>query len=206
MEMINTVINIWNLRKHSNNKVRKLEIGPGPIRITSFETLDVQRRDDIDYVCDLAKKLPFPDETYDVIYASHVVEHVPWYQLEEVFKELHRILKTGGVLEIWVPDGYKLCKALVDYEEKGLNRIKKDGWYRYNPNHNPYLWISGRLYTYGNGTGKVDDPNWHRSLFTEKFLKQLMKAAGLRNIKKMKNKDIRAHDHGWINLGVKGHK
>ena len=63
----------------------------------------------MDYVYDAGKPLPFEDNTFDLVYASHVLEHIPWYKVEEVVKEWVRILKPGGVLEVWVPDGLKIC-------------------------------------------------------------------------------------------------
>ncbi len=45
--------------------------------------------------------LPFADNTFDHIIANHVMEHLPqWF---ETMKELARIVKVGGLIEIWVP-------------------------------------------------------------------------------------------------------
>lgn len=44
--------------------------------------------------------LPFSDETFDEILCSDVLEHLEYIP---VLRDLHRILKTGGVLEIKVP-------------------------------------------------------------------------------------------------------
>lgn len=45
-----------------------------------------------------------------LLYASHVLEHIPWYKTEEVLREWVRVLKPGGVLEVWVPDRLKYAR------------------------------------------------------------------------------------------------
>ncbi len=195
-----------NMRRHASKKSRQLEIGPGDQRIDGFETLNIVSGKNVDYVQDATKLLPFPDETFDLIYASHILEHVPWYQTDQVLKDWVRSLKKKGVLEIWVPDALKICKALVDFEVHGQNYIAEDGWYRFNDEKDPCKWAAGRMYTYGDGTGRVDHPNWHHALFTPRYLTLVMQKAGLVNIEPMSRSQVRGMDHGWINLGMRGQK
>ena len=195
-----------NLRRHTHKRVRKLEIGPGRDRLDGFETLDVVPGPQVDYVVDASQPLPFSDETFDLIYASHILEHVPWYQTDTVLTEWVRVLKINGRLEVWVPDGLKICKALADYELRGENHIHCDGWYRYNPEKDPCKWASGRIFTYGDGTGNPNSPNWHRSLFTPRYLKLVLEKAGLHEVELMDRSEVRGADHGWINLGMSGKK
>ena len=56
----------------------------------------------INVVWDLSKTpLPFEDNQFDFIIANHSLEHIPnWW---ECFKEMARILKPGGRIEVWVP-------------------------------------------------------------------------------------------------------
>ena len=55
-----------------------------------------------DYNWDLEKApLPFKDEQFDVIWASHILEHIT--NLVELKKELTRILKPNGKLFVIVP-------------------------------------------------------------------------------------------------------
>lgn len=62
--------------------------------------LDIYPHEGVDVVCK-TNKLPFEDETFDLIIANHVIEHVPnWF---ESFKELARVVKTGGLIEVWIP-------------------------------------------------------------------------------------------------------
>jgi len=45
--------------------------------------------------------LGFPNETFDVILCSHVLEHIP--NDRQAIHELHRVLRPGGVAYIQVP-------------------------------------------------------------------------------------------------------
>lgn len=184
---------------------RYLEIGPGNERIPGFETLNIVAGKNVDYVYDAAKKLPFKEDSFVLIYSSHILEHIPWYKTKDTLEEWYRILKPGGQIEIWVPDGKKIAKAFIDAEE-GYNYINKDGWYRFNPEKDPCKWAAGRMYTYGDGKGTLDHPNWHRALFSERYLKKVLREVGFVDLQTMSKNEVRGGDHGWINLGVKGTK
>jgi len=184
---------------------RRLEIGPGKNRLEGFESLDIVAKEGTDYVADAGCGLPFKDETYDLIYASHILEHIPWYKTEDTLREWVRVLKRGGVLEIWVPDGYKIWQMFFETMIDGKDEISKDGFWRFNPDKNPYLWLNGRLFTYGDGTGN-EHPNWHRALFTYGYLEQLLNKVGLTAMHQMDRAEVRGFDHGCINLGIKGVK
>jgi SAM-dependent methyltransferase len=53
---------------------------------------------------DLTKPFPWPDESVDVVYSSHTLEHMTREQGRAFLGECHRVLKRGGVLRIVVPD------------------------------------------------------------------------------------------------------
>jgi SAM-dependent methyltransferase len=189
------------LLKNRGKGERYLEIGPGNKRIPGFETLNIVAGSEVDYVYDAAKKLPFQRSTFDVIYNSHVLEHIPWHKTEDVLKEWCRILKPGGTLEIWVPDAMFVFQEL-EKAEAGESDSIPDDWDVLNPNKNRYLWVNGRL-LYG---ARNDYPSWHKALFTEGYLKDLLSKVGFTGIKKMNKKELRTQDHGMIDLGVKGTK
>ncbi|MBM0105626.1 methyltransferase domain-containing protein [Steroidobacter sp. S1-65] len=185
---------------------RKLEIGPGAQRIDGFETLNVVPASNVDYVWDAAKRLPFADGAFEVVYASHILEHIPWYNTEAVLAEWARIVSPGGRLEIWVPDGLKICKAFVDAEERRSRDYEQDGWFRFNEQKDPCRWASGRIFSYGDGVGTLGHPNWHLAVFSFRYLEQALKRAGCRSVERLQRSQVRGHDHGWINLGIAGVK
>ena len=57
--------------------------------------------------------LPFPDETIDEAVLIQVLEHIPKYGVNEVLKEIGRVLKIGGFLTVGVPDIKGLAEMLV---------------------------------------------------------------------------------------------
>jgi predicted SAM-dependent methyltransferase len=68
----------------------------------------------------------FPDESWSLIICNHVLEHVPDYNA--ALKELQRILKKGGILELTVPTDKNLNTV---YEDTGIitgeQRIERFG-------------------------------------------------------------------------------
>lgn len=58
-----------------------------------------------------AEQLPFPDDSFDVVYSSHVLEHV--VSEEKSLQEMKRVLKPGGVLIIGMPTAAMSWVALL---------------------------------------------------------------------------------------------
>jgi len=82
--------------------LKRLEIGAGDKKRDGFVTLDLSLHVDVPY--DLLMGLPFPDNTFDLIYAEHVLEHFAYKDLKDILRECLRCLKKGGILKVAVPD------------------------------------------------------------------------------------------------------
>ena len=201
--------------------VRKLEIGPGKKISPGFESLDLMLQykpgilRDIQHIADASKKLPFDDNVFSVVYASHVLEHFPWYRIGTILKEWHRIISPRGILEVWVPDMLKICKALVD-AENGNDYTKQDGYYKYNPGKDPCKWFSARTFAFPMSTitdpettGNLEDQDWHRGAFTPRYLKEVLNDAGFVSVRQIDNTEVGGLSnkwHKWINLGMIAYK
>ena len=174
--------------------MKALEIGPGQHPVDkNWDMLDIIPRPGLTYEHDVRiRPWPILDNTYDLVYMSHILEHVPWFDTLSTLKEVHRILKTEGTTEIWVPDFEKIVESY-------LKQRPGDDWMKFNPKKDFMTWINGRLFTYGPG-----EENWHRAAFDATFLRQQLKDAGFRNTVRLKQP--RGYDHGAINLGVAGVK
>jgi SAM-dependent methyltransferase len=160
----------------------------------------------VDDVGDATRRLPFEANSFDMVHASHILEHVAWYSAEATVREWARVLKPGGVLEVLVPDGLKIAQAFVDAETTGGAPHEQDGWWRFNPQRDPCLWFSGRLFSYGDGTGRQKRFNWRLATYSERRLSDLLRSAGLTDTRRLRPDEVRGYDHGWINLGVCGRK
>ena len=195
------ILNRWHQRHHARATERMLEIGPGPQALPGFETMDAVSRPGIDYVLNLEKGLPFRDSTFQLVFASHVLEHCSWFLTAEILRELVRILKPGGWLEVWVPDGFKICGTVLAAEEEKVV-APPDGWTLHNPRGDPFVWAAGRLF-YG---ANPEYPSWHRTLFTPRSLREHLQRAGLVELRMLGPGEVRGVDHGWVNLGMTGRK
>lgn len=61
----------------------------------------------------LLAKLRFEDESFDVIYTSHFIEHIPLQNLNFVLSECFRVLKPEGVIRIVVPDLENIVREYI---------------------------------------------------------------------------------------------
>lgn len=93
--------------------MRKLHIG-GEIVKDGWETFNSQPGEGVDYVGDASNLRRFPDETFDVVYASHVLEHFTGFGVLGVLKEWYRVLKDDGELYVSVPDLDYMCELFLD--------------------------------------------------------------------------------------------
>jgi SAM-dependent methyltransferase len=92
-----------------------LHVAPEPIlqgrfrdAFGSYTTADLVR-DDVDLNVDLTD-MPLETGSYDVVYASHVLEHIP--DDRAAIAEIRRVLAPGGFAVLPVPI---VCEATVEY-------------------------------------------------------------------------------------------
>lgn len=95
------------------------DIGSGgisPYMLDEGTVVSFDIREDVhpDVVCDVGKKLPIPDETFDIVFSSHTLEHFGWRVVDNILKEWSRILKVGGELRLVVPNMRHVAKRFLD--------------------------------------------------------------------------------------------
>lgn len=83
--------------------------------------VDANRRQRLDaipnniLVHDLAKGIPFPNQSIDVVYHSHMLEHLDREVAEGFLSEVLRVLKPGGIHRIVIPDFEDLCRRYLSH-------------------------------------------------------------------------------------------
>lgn len=62
---------------------------------------------------DLTRGIPLASGTCDVVYHSHVLEHLRRPDAERFMGECYRVLRPGGVLRVAVPDLERICRTYL---------------------------------------------------------------------------------------------
>tara|TARA_B100001093_G_scaffold197419_1_gene189803 strand:+ start:470 stop:1342 length:873 start_codon:yes stop_codon:yes gene_type:complete len=100
----------------------KLNVGASPIWANSdWYILDHKKTSQKNSILGDASKIDLDDNSAEIIFCSHVVEHIPQIKIEEVLNEFNRVLKPGGVLRILTPDMGKILKAYASEDDEFFN-------------------------------------------------------------------------------------
>jgi predicted SAM-dependent methyltransferase len=172
----------------SKNEKVYIEIGSGPKKgQNGWVTLDILPGCDIQM--DLLKKLPFPDNSVDLIYSSHFLEHFQTSEIKSILNECFRILKSEGKISTCVPDASIYINAYVRSEE-----LDQSFWIRYLPAAD----INSKI-DYINYIGHMNGE--HKHLFDLENLMAIHKACGFQSTKPRQfdsSLDIKERDYESI--------
>jgi SAM-dependent methyltransferase len=95
-----------------------LSIGSGSTRYKDTLNLDIEDAYNVDIVAD-ARKIPFEDEYFDGVIASHVLEHFRKEEHIYLLREWRRVIKPNGKIYICCPDFIKCVKYYAE-NRRGL--------------------------------------------------------------------------------------
>lgn len=150
----------------------KLHLGCGKKYIDGFKHVDLQDLEHIDYKASVDKLDFAEDNSIELIYTAHVLEHFGRNEYKDVLKEWHRVLKRNGVLRISVPSFDAVVKY---YSEKNDNLELLLG-----------LLVGGQ---------KVGQYDYHKMIFDKKLLTTVLEETGFTDIVEY---DWRAMEHSNI--------
>jgi glycosyltransferase involved in cell wall biosynthesis/tetratricopeptide (TPR) repeat protein len=160
---------------------RRLEIGSGMTPQRGYEHLDA-RPDlpDIDHVADIRHALPFPSGTFDEVMSRSCIEHVSWREVRQVLTEWGRILKPGGVLDVWTPDFEYLCRQYIAHkDDRHLDPALADEARRAFGGYDPSAWAIIKMF------GGQDYPeNFHGTVMDEDVLTRVLEASGFTHVQR----------------------
>ena len=89
----------------------KLHLGCGKRFIPGFIHIDAIDFPHVDHVSTIDNLSFLGDNTIDLIYCCHVLEHFKRREVNKVLFEWRRVLKPNGILRLSVPDFEKLCEV-----------------------------------------------------------------------------------------------
>ena len=83
--------------------IRRLQWGCGSWRPSGWINSDRKEGPGIDISCDIRDGLPLDTDSIDYAVSIHALPEVPYPDLIPVLRELQRVLKPNGVLQIGPP-------------------------------------------------------------------------------------------------------
>ncbi len=106
----------------------KLNLGASPIWTKAgWHTLDHKLKESTETaIAGNATGIDLPDESCEIVFCSHVFEHIPHTQLPIVLSEINRVLCPGGVLRLLTPDLAVIAKAYVEKDEQYFKKLLEE--------------------------------------------------------------------------------
>jgi predicted SAM-dependent methyltransferase len=150
----------------------KLHLGCGKRFIEGFYHVDALDFPHVDHRGPVDNLSFIHDETVELIYACHVLEHFGRKEVQGVLREWQRVLRPGGILRLAVPD-FAACADL--YCTGRLSSLRL---------------IFGSMVG-----GQRDEYDYHKMIFDEPLLTELLLEAGFREARRW---DWRQVEHGHV--------
>lgn len=157
------------LPKRKDGKVL-IHLGCGFINIPGFINVDMLCAPHIHYRRNVSDLPIFNDDFADMVYACHVLEHIPRPNLEKTLWEWRRILKQGGILRLSVPDFDKLVH-IYESCSRNITHINKQ--------------LMG---------GQNNQFNIHYLVFNHEYLRKKLSETGFRIIREWECGEIENQD------------
>lgn len=143
----------------------RLHLG-GTERRDGWTIVDIESRPEVDIVADVRELGEFADDSVSEIYASHVLEHLPFGGAGDALNEWFRVLAPGGLLRVAVPD-LEIIFRLID-----MPQVSTRGAFDLT-----------RI-VYG---GQLNEHDFHKCGFTIETLSAVLEQAGFKNIRRVES-------------------
>jgi predicted SAM-dependent methyltransferase len=137
-----------------------VHLGCGPIDLPGYLNVDAHPLPHVHLVSPVDRLRSLRDQSIDLVYGCHVLEHLARRDVPGALREWHRVLKPGGVLRLSVPDFDLLLQ--VRAREGGDVEAILDPLFG----------------------SQADEYDFHRSTYTEASLTRLLKEAGFTEVRR----------------------
>lgn len=151
----------------------KLHLGCGSKYIDGFYHIDALPYEHIDHVGPVDRLPQIDSDTVDLIYACHVLEHFGRNEYLHVLEEWFRVLRSGGILRLAVPDFGAVAKL---YANGRLAGGIQD--------------VTGLCVG-----GQRDQYDFHKMIFDEELLTRVLREIGFSQVRRW---DWRTTEHASL--------
>ncbi|MDP2947204.1 MAG: methyltransferase domain-containing protein [Nanoarchaeota archaeon] len=153
---------------NKKNQKINLHLGCGKRFIPEFTYhIDLDDYPHLDYRHEISSLPMFKDNSVDLIYCCHAFEYFDREEAKKALKEWKRILKTGGILRLAVPDFEAIVRVYQKYKD-----LDQQG-------------ILGPLYgKMAIKTKKGEKFIYHKTVYDFKSLKKFLEESGFKKIKR----------------------
>lgn len=166
--------------------IRKLNLASGSQRVPGYFGIDLV--DGADLRLDLARMdLPFPDASLDAAVCMSAINYFTRVRAQQLVREMHRVLRAGGVCRVGVQDLRSLAERYVRGDREFFFQKLPDGRERFE---GPTLGDKFAAWFYGYAVGA------HRCEYFYDFesLAQLFREAGFSVIERKAFRESRLAD------------
>jgi predicted SAM-dependent methyltransferase len=143
----------------------RLNLGSSTSHLAGWVNVDLVG-DGADLTWDLSRPLPFVDGSVESIFHEHVLEHFELTAAFGLLRDSHRLLTSGGILRIGVPDAGAYLQAYTDPDNDFLQEARPSRPTR-------MLAVQELFYNHG-----------HRSAYDYETLALLLSAIGFRSVER----------------------
>jgi predicted SAM-dependent methyltransferase len=174
----------------------KLNLGCGDGIKKGWVNIDLFA-DGADLSLDLREPLPFAGDTATVIYTEHFLEHLEFpNEVMSLLREAHRVLHSGGVLRVGVPDAGNLLIAYANGDRERFGQA-------WNPRYPDWLVIPMHRLNYC-----FRQAGEHKYAYDQEILIKALRDCGFHDVQRSEFSPLLDSEHrrdGTIYVtGVKG--
>ena len=165
----------------------KLHLGCGPKHIDGFTNIDVRKLPGVDVIDNVKTLSKYKENSVELIYVSHVLEHIERTEYMSVLTRWHDILQPNGVLRIAVPDMEQIFVHYQKYKDLAMIRGFLWGGQTYRENFHfcgwDFMTLSNELKSIG--FRSIERYNWrmtehaHIDDFSQSYLPHMDKENGM---------------------------
>lgn len=103
--------------------MKYLNLGCGSRYHSNWKNVDFTTTGSNVIAYDLTVGIPSPNNSFDVVYHSHLLEHFSKYQASIFLDECYRVLNPNGIIRIVVPDLEQISRSYIFALEQAISGL-----------------------------------------------------------------------------------